>query len=95
MFSILDTFSPFSLTKVKVSFLMLIFSSPLLKFNVESSLSDVSKITLEVCFSPWFPVVLEFSPVGSTGVIFGVYVVSTVIPFSSSALTIAGITSPT
>ena len=40
---------------------------------------------LPVCVAPWISVDAASSDVGITGVILGVYVVSTVVPFASAA----------
>ena len=53
---------------------------------IGTRLSPSVKIGLPVCVAPWISVDVASSDVGTTGVILGVYVVSTVVPFVSAAL---------
>ena len=97
------TSTPASFNKVNVSGLRLTrsplapVSLPLLKFTVLSlsaSDSTVSNTILDTCFLPCTSVVADGSFVGVTGVIVGVYVVCTFIPFDPVACTATGATSP-
>ena len=97
------TSAPASFNKVNVSGLRLTRSPlgpcsvPLLKFTVLSlsaSVSTISNTILDTCFLPCTSVVADGSFVGVTGVIVGVYVVCTFIPFDPVACTSTGCTAP-
>ena len=70
---------------------------PLSKLTVlplSSPVSSVSNLIGDVCTFPCTSLVSDFSAVGTTGVILGVYVVVTAVPFVSLPWIVTGLTSP-